>query len=100
MNERPRVYVIVVHYGTWEDTIACLRSLELLVYRPFEVYVVDNGSARVLVDRIDGVASYPLHQLALPDNRGFASGANAGLTAALARGDGRFYWILNNDTEV
>jgi hypothetical protein len=62
------------------------------------VLVVDNGSADGSLERIR--ARFP-HQwmLALPENRGYAGGNNAGIRAALDSG-ARAVLLLNNDARV
>lgn len=40
----PKVYVIVLNYYSWEDTIECLESLLKLDYKNFQIIVVDNAS--------------------------------------------------------
>ena len=45
-------------------------------------------------------ASARLLVIAAGTNRGFAAGANLGMAYAQARGDGDYFWLLNNDTVV
>lgn len=44
--------------------------------------------------------SYPLVLIQTGENLGYAGGNNVGLRYALARGDCRYAWLLNNDTVV
>ena len=44
MNIVPKVYIIILNYRTWEDTIECLESLLKLDYKNFQIVVVDNAS--------------------------------------------------------
>lgn len=41
----PKVYVIIVNWNNWYDTIECLESLLRSNYPNFQVMVVDNGSS-------------------------------------------------------
>ncbi len=40
----PKVYIIVLNYKTWQDTIECLESVFQLNYSNYHVVVVDNDS--------------------------------------------------------
>jgi GT2 family glycosyltransferase len=96
-----RLDIVVLNWNGLEDTRVLLRSLARcrapggwrVVTR-----VVDNGSH-------DGSAAaiareFPaVEVLALPENRRFAGGNNAGLAAALAAGADAIM-LLNNDTEA
>jgi len=93
-----RVTAIVLSWNGRERTLACLRSLERVTYRPFSVLVVDNGSSDGSADAVAG--RHPdVSLLRLPENLGFAGGMNAGIRAAFADGADAFL-LLNNDMEV
>lgn len=118
-----RVYIILVNWNGWRDTIECLESLRLLKYPDFRIVVCDNGSGDDSLQQIKNwadrhevsFAGYqrnedeaggapdvdPLLTLIRNDeNLGFAGGNNVGLRYALARGDADYCWLLNNDTVV
>ena len=40
----PKVYIVVLNYNGWQDTIECLESLEKLTYANYQIIVVDNCS--------------------------------------------------------
>ncbi|UFS69717.1 glycosyltransferase family 2 protein [Geomonas sp. RF6] len=46
------VYVVLVNYNGWEDTVACLDSLFRSDYPRFRVLVCDNGSGDGSLDKI------------------------------------------------
>ncbi|TWJ19377.1 glycosyltransferase family 2 protein [Geobacter argillaceus] len=118
-----RVYIIVVNWNGWRDTVECLDSLFFLTYSPFTVVVCDNGSHDDSVAQLKrwgeqrnipcdeyrredaesggrkGAPS-PLVLILNGANLGFAGGNNVGLRYALARGDFAYAWLLNNDTIV
>jgi len=73
----PKVFIIVLHYGNWNDTKECLASLDKLDYDNFEKIVIDNDK----------------------DNRGFAGGNNLGIKQAMEKGTD-YVLLLNNDTIV
>lgn len=121
-----KVYIIVVNWNGWNDTIECLESLLLLEYPDFKVVVCDNASRddsiqklREWGERTFGSASADFQVLSRSvaeaadshvdakctlvtnaANLGFAGGNNVGLRYAIARGDAEFCWLLNNDTVV
>lgn len=42
--EYPSVFIIIVNYNGWKDTIECLESLQNTSYPNYQVVLVDNGS--------------------------------------------------------
>jgi GT2 family glycosyltransferase len=54
----PLVYVIIVNWNGWRDTLQCLASLRELNYPNYKTIVVDNASTDESVHRI---------QVAFPD---------------------------------
>lgn len=73
----PKVFIIVLHYKSWDDTNECLASLKNLNYHNFEVRIIDNDKK----------------------NSGFAGGNNSGIKYALEH-DADYILLLNNDTIV
>lgn len=98
MSTAPSVTAIVLSWNGRERTLACLRTLEQVTYRPFSVLVVDNGSVDGSAHAV--AAEHPDAKLVrLPENLGFAGGMNAGARVAFADGAGAVV-LLNNDMEV
>jgi GT2 family glycosyltransferase len=121
-----KVYIIVVNWNGWNDTIECLESLLMLEYPDFRVVVCDNGSQDDSVIKLRewgvqtfGSDSAVWQELCRKDaekgcgspdtkitlitngaNLGFGGGTNVGMRYALACGDAGFCWLLNNDTVV
>ncbi|GIW30038.1 MAG: hypothetical protein KatS3mg071_0212 [Meiothermus sp.] len=92
----PLVYILIVNYNAWPDTLACLRALEQLRYPNHRVLVLDNASNNDAVARLR--AAFPhLELLELKRNLGFAGGNNVGIRRALAAG-ADYVWLLNPDT--
>lgn len=85
---RPLVYILIVNYNAWRDTLACLRALERLEYPNYRV--LDNASNNDAVAQLR--AAFP-H---LERNLGFAGGGNVGIRS-LAKG-ADYVWLLNPDT--
>ncbi|NVK26861.1 MAG: glycosyltransferase family 2 protein [Flavobacteriia bacterium] len=94
-RDRPTVSIVTVNFNGYKYTEKCLESLERLDYPRFEVIVVDNGSTEK-ADWSRLQEQYPsVIFIFSKDNLGFAGGNNLGLD----RAEGRFVWLLNNDTE-
>ncbi|MBR3876995.1 MAG: glycosyltransferase family 2 protein [Bacteroidaceae bacterium] len=95
--------IILVNWNGADDTIACLRSLQI-AEGDFFVVVADNASDDDSLQRIsafiDGNNSYhKVYLLPLDDNYGFAVGNNKAICFA-SRFAPDSYMLLNNDTEV
>lgn len=103
-SDAPKVYIVILSTRTKQETVDCLLSLEASTYRAFEVVVVENQSGddslAFIQQGVAGRVAYPVHYLESPANNGFAFGNNVGLRFALARADGCYFWVLNNDTIV
>jgi len=94
-SELPLVSVIVINWNGARHLPACLDALRAQTYPRLEIIVADNastdGSQALIRER------YPeVRLVALPENRGFTGGNNAGIAAST----GAIVILLNNDTEV
>jgi GT2 family glycosyltransferase len=91
--------VVVVAWETRDLTSRCLEALRAAIHEEpalsVDVHVVDNGSrdgtARAVRERFPD-----FDLIALPRNRGYAAGSNAGIAAAR----GRVILLLNTDAEI
>jgi hypothetical protein len=52
-----KVYIVVLNYNGWRDTLECLESLAKLDYPNVQVVVVDNASADGSVEKIQAWAA-------------------------------------------
>jgi GT2 family glycosyltransferase len=94
--------IVLLTWNGRELALACLDSIDRTVRArsdtgriETETILVDNGSADGTVEAVR--ARFPWVEIvALPANRGFAGGNNAGLV----RARGRHVCLLNNDTLV
>lgn len=94
MRELPLVSIITVNYNGTEITDQFLNSLLQISYKNIEVFVVDNAS-EVSPDELK--IKYPFIKLIKSKtNVGFAAGNNLGIRVA----KGKYFFLLNNDTEV
>jgi hypothetical protein len=91
-----RLAAVIVHWQDADETLACVESLA--AEPPALVVVVDNGSHEAVADRL-ATARPDVEVLRLPQNRGYAGGANAGIERALAAG-ADVVLLLNNDARV
>lgn len=99
-NIRPVVWIILVNWNGWRDTVECLASLEKLVHDHFDAktIVVDNGSTDDSVERLKEY--FPgLNILLANVDLGYAGGCNIGIRKAMAEG-ADYVWALNNDAIV
>ncbi|MRR54804.1 MAG: glycosyltransferase family 2 protein [Deltaproteobacteria bacterium] len=94
----PRVYIVILNFNNWDDSLECLDSCARLTYDNRRLLLIDNGSRE---DRSwEVLERYPEVELVMSvANRGFAGGCNLGIELALARG-ADLVWLLNNDTVV
>ena len=47
-----KVYIIILNWNGWQDTIECLESLLKIDYPLFEIVLIDNGSNNNSVEKI------------------------------------------------
>lgn len=93
-----RVAIVVLNWNGWQDTLACVASLQALNYGDFEILVVDNGSTDDSVVQI--TREFPaVALLQTGANLGFGGGCNVGIRYALAKGVD-YVWLVNSDATV
>jgi len=107
----PRVSIVILNYNGSRDTIECLESIySKLMYKSFQVILVDNGSDPEDVSSLkkwigssgvkrEGNFEKELIFIESKENLGFSGGNNLGIRYALSRG-ADYIWLLNNDTVV
>jgi GT2 family glycosyltransferase len=92
------VFIIILNWNGWEDTVECVESCRKLTYPDYRILIVDNGSTdgseAILQERFPEI-----DVLQTGSNLGFAGGNNVGIRYALEQGAG-YVWLLNNDTVV
>src|SRR3972149_1728968 len=92
--ERPVVSILIVTFNKAEYTFQCLETVKAYSDVPYELIIVDNGSAdgtKSLLERIENATV-----IRNSGNAGFLRACNQG--AQTARGE--FILFLNNDTQV
>jgi GT2 family glycosyltransferase len=91
--DHPDVSIVIVTWNGRRHLDACLEAVAAQRGVSAETILVDNASTDGTVDHVR--ERFPWVRLvALPENRGFAGGNNAGVREAR----GRFVALLNNDT--
>jgi glycosyltransferase involved in cell wall biosynthesis/GT2 family glycosyltransferase len=90
--DSPLLSVIVLAWDQLLYTQRCVETIRRHTDVPYELIVVDNGSAWEARHYAERAADEPVLHM---ENRGFAAGMNAGLAAA----SGRYVAFCNNDTE-
>lgn len=92
------VYIIIVNWNGWNDTLECLESLEKLLYHYNHVVVVDNGSTDESLEKLKK-APQKFKLISLKKNYGFAYANNIGIRLAV-KNNAKYVFLLNNDTIV
>jgi len=93
-----RVAIVVLNWNGWQDTLACIASLQATTYADFRIVLVDNSSTDGSVDHFQrALPSVELLQTGA--NLGFGGGCNVGIRHALAQG-AEFVWLINSDATV
>ncbi len=100
----PTVYIILVNYGTPDDTVECMESILQNSYHKFKVIIVDVENLNKSVEKIslwiDAHKDNRFKLIKEHENKGFAHANNTGIKFSLSQKDCSFLWILNNDTVI
>lgn len=119
------VYIIILNYKKWQDTLECLESVFQSSYKDFSVIVIDNNSQNNSLEHLiqwadKNASAHPLHYIYLnkediadsfsspsfsrltfiqnDSNAGFAGGMNIALR--FLQGLDAYVWLLNPDMVV
>jgi len=93
-----KVFIIILNWNGKADTLACLSSLQQIIYSEYEIVVVDNGSSDDSVKKIKSL--HPdVTLIETGQNLGYAEGNNVGIRYALEQ-HADYVLLLNNDTTV
>ncbi len=86
--------IVIVTHNQIDCTRQCLDSIRRLTDEPYEIIIVDNGSADGTVEYL--TAAPEIRMIANKANRGFPAAANQGIAVARVAQ----VLLLNNDTIV
>lgn len=121
-----KLYILILNYNGYEDSIACLESILESEYKNFEILMVDNNSKDTSMEHLltwvkESTLPYsyyefeslkvennftsekiknPITFIQTGKNLGFAGGNNVGLLHIMKKGDYDAVWLLNPDTLV
>ncbi len=98
ISQWPQVFIIILNWNNWSDTLKCLNSLKKIDYPRCEIIVVDNGSKKKLKIKSNSFKQ-PIIQIFNRKNLGFAEGNNIGIRYAL-KSKADYVLLLNNDTLI
>jgi GT2 family glycosyltransferase len=96
-NVQPSVWIILLNWNGWRDTVECIASLDTLETNNLDtkIVVIDNGSTDDSVARI--TERYPSLELLKSDlDLGAAGGFNIAIRKAMEE-NVDYVWLLNND---
>jgi len=95
----PKVFIIILNFNGWSDTMECLDSLSRVKYDNFEIILIDNASKEKLPISNYQFPNLKITQVFNTENLGFAGGNNQGVKMVFKRG-ADYVLLLNNDTTV
>jgi GT2 family glycosyltransferase len=97
----PVVYVVILNWNGWNDTIKCIDSLKESSYSNIFIVIIDNASSNnsiyQILDHIKNLNNTLLIQNSV--NSGFAAGNNIGIKYAIMK-KADYIFVLNNDTII
>lgn len=98
MNRSPLVYIVILNYNGYIDTIECINSIKRIIYDNYRVVIVDNNSnddsEKILKEKFP---DYIILQTG--KNLGYAAGNNIGIKYAVTN-NANYICIMNNDVIV
>lgn len=95
------IYIIILNYNNYKDTIECIESLNKYLPKQYHVtiVIVDNSSVNESVQQLEKRNYSNTVLLKSEKNVGYAGGNNIGICYALEQ-KAEYIVILNNDTIV
>jgi len=96
--ESKKVYIIILNYNGWKDTIECLNSLLSSSYENFKVVIIDNCSIDNSYKELENIVQDDKIILIKSDfNGGYSYGNNLGIKYCKSQKDCEYIMICNND---
>lgn len=104
MIKQPKVYIIILNYNNYFDTLECIESVLKLNYTQKKIIVIDNDSpnqsGKYIEKWLEEKKYTQIIFIKSNKNLGYAGGNNIGIKQALQDRQMKYVWILNNDTIV
>lgn len=95
---QPLVFVLILNFNSFADTIECVKSVRASDYRNIKILVMDNASPDGSGERLKALLPQgEFHQF--ETNTGYAGGNNFGFRRALSS-EAEFVFVLNPDTRL
>lgn len=94
----PVIYIIIINYNGYADTIECINSLKNIEYDNFKIILIDNASTDNSVLNFNDLPEN-CTLIEQKENLGFSGGNNVGIKYAIQKG-AEYILLLNNDTIV
>lgn len=91
------MYIILLNYNGWKDTVECVKSLAVIKGTDTHIVVVDNCSTDDSVEKLKAELPDEVTLLQADENNGFSAGNNIGIRYAL-KNQADYILLLNNDT--
>lgn len=93
------VYIIILNYNNYKDTIECVNSVIDIEYENIKILIVDNNSTNDSYKKLKEEFNNKVILIKSKKNLGYAGGNNLGIKYALDN-NADYICILNNDTLV
>lgn len=97
-----KVFVIILNYNGWKDTVDCINSFEKNIDTAeyeYQITVIDNNSTDDSFEKLKELLAPDIILIKTDHNGGYAYGNNIGIKYAAEHG-ADYLCILNNDTII
>lgn len=98
MKDFALVFIVVLNWNSYEETITCINSCRELTYSNFRILLIDNDSTDGSGLRLRKHFT-DIEFIQTGANLGYAKGNNLGIKYAV-KNNAEFIWILNPDVIV
>lgn len=78
-----KIGIVISNFNGWQDTIACLQSLQKQSFQDFEIILFDDASTNDSVERLQRLISEDVIFLPQKQNIGFSAINNIGIRGGI-----------------